>query len=249
MQLAQSPEQFQNLGQDLVAMCVNDLICCGAKPLLFSDYYATSDLKIHEAKALLTGILKACETCGTLLCGGETAEMPGIYPKGGFDCAGFAIGLVDEKNLLGPHKVKEGQQLLGLASSGLHSNGFSLIRKLFDLEKEPSWRESLLTPTLLYPPVLEMLQQNNGGNRRNEGNGGNRVRMQAQGTATGTGTRHRYSHRYRYRHTGTGTGTGTATGTGTSLCPYYRGGHSQCPEGPSPRPPLENKTLALASYL
>ena len=161
IQLAETTKDFQNLGQDLVAMCVNDLICCGAKPLLFLDYYATSKLNVSQAKAFLEGILKACEICNTFLCGGETAEMPGVYREGDFDCAGFAVGLAEEENLLGSHRVKAGQQLLALPSSGLHSNGFSLIRKLFSFDRKSgktSLREELLTPTFLYPPVLAQIQ-------------------------------------------------------------------------------------------
>lgn len=148
--------EFEGVGQDLVAMCVNDLACCGAQPLFFLDYYATGKLNLDHAKPFLAGVRKACDFVGAQLVGGETAEMPGVYQNGDFDCAGFTVGVVDKKNILGPEKVQEGDCVLGVSSSGFHSNGFSLLRKVFadDLDQ---WKKELLEPTALYVPVVRDL--------------------------------------------------------------------------------------------
>ena len=132
------------IGIDLVAMCVNDIICHGATPFAFLDYYATGKLVLKKSKEILKGIQQGCEIADCQLVGGETAEMPGVYTKSNFDLAGFAIGLVhaqDER----PKNVKVGDNIIGIPSSGLHSNGFSLIRKLY---KE--YTEEMLTPTRIY---------------------------------------------------------------------------------------------------
>lgn len=143
---------YSGVGQDLVAMCVNDLICTGGRPLFFLDYYATGKLELKNAKAFLSSVRKACIDSDCALIGGETAEMPGVYQGNDFDCAGFAIGVVDEDQRWGAHKVKVGDRVFGLASSGFHSNGYSLLRKVFEQDMD-QWREVLLTPTRLYVSV------------------------------------------------------------------------------------------------
>lgn len=156
VKIAAKMKRFEGVGQDLVAMCVNDLICCGGRPLMFLDYYATGKLELADAKAFLSSVRKACDESDCALVGGETAEMPGVYRDGDFDCAGFAVGIVDEEKALGPHRVKVGDQLIGVSSSGFHSNGYSLLRKLFesDLEK---WADELLKPTALYVRLMAEL--------------------------------------------------------------------------------------------
>lgn len=149
-------QEFQGVGQDLVAMCVNDLICCGAQPLFFLDYYATGKLNLEKAQSFLKGVQAACLESNCVLIGGETAEMPGVYRGEDFDCAGFAVGVVDEEVLLGSHLVKVGDRLMAFASSGFHSNGFSLLRRAFAKDLE-SWRHELMTPTRLYPGPLHQL--------------------------------------------------------------------------------------------
>ncbi len=154
-------ESYESLGQDLVAMCANDLICTGASPLYFLDYFATSKLDLHQAQSFLKGVRKACHESQMALIGGETAEMPGLYQPKDFDCAGFAVGVVDREKILGPQNVKKGMVALGVSSSGFHSNGYSLVRKLFstpdDLKK---WGDALLTPTHLYIDLaLKALKQ------------------------------------------------------------------------------------------
>ncbi len=156
LQLAEHFKSYKEVGQDLVAMCVNDVICCGASPLLFLDYYACSKLKQKDARDFLKGVLSACQKSSCLLLGGETAEMPGTYQKSHFDCAGFALGVVERAKILGSHKVKVNDILIGVSSSGFHSNGFSLLRKVFkkDLQK---WRSELLKPTALYGGLAQKL--------------------------------------------------------------------------------------------
>lgn len=150
-------KKTESLGQDLVAMCVNDLICCGGIPLLFLDYYATGRLELKAAQEFLLGVQKACDASFCALVGGETAEMPGVYQNSDFDCAGFAVGVVDAEEALGPHRVKLGDRLLGVSSNGFHSNGYSLLRKVFadDLEK---WVDYLLQPTHLYVELMQKLK-------------------------------------------------------------------------------------------
>ncbi len=149
VKLAAQFQDYSGIGQDLVAMCVNDLICTGGRPLFFLDYYATGKLELGAAKEFLTSVRQACVMADCALVGGETAEMPGVYHGNDFDCAGFAIGVVDEEKRWGPHKVKNGDRIFGLASSGFHSNGYSLLRKVFENDL-PHWKEILLTPTRLY---------------------------------------------------------------------------------------------------
>ena len=152
LKLATHFQSYKEVGQDLVAMCVNDILCCGAKPLFFMDYYACGKIRQKSAREFLSGVQKACEQSQCLLLGGETAEMPDCYQGKNFDCAGFALGVVDRKKILGAHKVKIGDKLVGVQSTGFHSNGFSLLRKVFkkDLHK---WKKELLKPTALYAPL------------------------------------------------------------------------------------------------
>lgn len=151
LKLAIDLEKYDTLGQDLVAMCANDLICTGAQPLFFLDYFATSHLDLEQAKPFLASVRRACHESQMALIGGETAEMPGLYQPKDFDCAGFAVGVVDREKILGAPKVKEGMVAIGVNSSGFHSNGFSLVRKLYESAGDmKAWGEKLLTPTALY---------------------------------------------------------------------------------------------------
>ncbi|MCB9026546.1 MAG: phosphoribosylformylglycinamidine cyclo-ligase [Bdellovibrionaceae bacterium] len=151
--------QFKNyngIGQDLVGMCVNDLICCGAEPLFFLDYFASGKLDLDVAQTFLKGLKEACHESGCALIGGETAEMPGVYHNNDFDCAGFAVGVVDEADMWGEHKVCVGDKIYAFPSSGFHSNGYSLLRKVF-AEDLVDWQERLLIPTRLYPSLIKGL--------------------------------------------------------------------------------------------
>ncbi len=164
VKLAAEWGKIDGLGQDLVAMNVNDVLCVGAKSELFLDYYATGALKEDELLTILKSIQGACEKIGCSLVGGETAEMPGVYRDGDFDLAGFAIGVVDRERIVGPEKVKAGDSIIALASSGLHSNGFSLVRKILARTHTApdatvpwggkTWREWTLEPTTLYGPYV-----------------------------------------------------------------------------------------------
>ncbi|MDO8518672.1 MAG: phosphoribosylformylglycinamidine cyclo-ligase [Deltaproteobacteria bacterium] len=155
---------FTTVGQDLVGMCVNDLICCGAEPLFFLDYFATGKLELKVAEEVVRGIVETLKDINCSLIGGETAEMPGFYAKGEFDIAGFAVGVVNQDRIVDGKQTKEGDAVIGLASSGVHSNGFSLVRKILeknkiDPSKNPIGRE-LLTPTRIYVnPVLSLLKK------------------------------------------------------------------------------------------
>lgn len=153
VKIAAQFKKFAGIGQDLVGMCVNDLICCGGKPLLFLDYYAVGKLDLDDARAFLESVRKACDQSDCALVGGETAEMPGVYQPGDFDCAGFAVGVVDEEQTLGPHRVQRGDQLIGVSSSGFHSNGYSLLRKVFEKDLE-LWVDELMKPTALYVQLM-----------------------------------------------------------------------------------------------
>lgn len=144
---------YSTVGQDLVGMCVNDLICTGGTPLFFLDYYATGKLNLDAAQSFLKSIKASCEKSHLVLIGGETAEMPGVYQPGDFDCAGFAVGVVDEEKMWGPHQVRESDVVLGIASSGFHSNGYSLLRKCFENEFD-KYRKWLMEPTALYVEPL-----------------------------------------------------------------------------------------------
>jgi len=163
--LAKETGDYSTVGQDLVAMSVNDLICCGAKPLFFLDYIACGKIDTFKISTLITSIAEACKYCGAALLGGETAEMPDMYGDDEIDLAGFAVGIVERGKVFSPDSVKEGDLVTGLYSSGLHSNGFSLVRKIIgslslDLGRPLDWTggrslgEILLTPTKLYSPVI-----------------------------------------------------------------------------------------------
>ncbi len=156
VKLASDFGRYESVGQDLVAMCVNDLACVGAQPLFFLDYYATGRLDLAVAKTFLKGVRQACHDSGCALIGGETAEMPGVYQKSDFDCAGFAVGVVDEEKALGAHRVQAGFRLIGVESSGFHSNGYSLLRRVFEPDME-AWVDVLLRPTHLYASLVQTL--------------------------------------------------------------------------------------------
>lgn len=162
--------RFDTIGIDLVAMNVNDLITCGAKPLFFLDYIATSSINPKQTSSIVKGIAQGCRQSGCVLLGGETAEMPDIYRKDEFDIAGFVVGVVDKKNIIDGKNVKNGDVLIGLASSGLHSNGYSLARnlllkklkyKLYDKPRplRKSLGSELLTPTKIYVNTIESLNK------------------------------------------------------------------------------------------
>ena len=144
-------KKYNTIGIDLVAMCVNDLIVQGAKPLFFLDYIAVGKLNLKKTKQILEGIFKGCKLSDCKLIGGETAEMPGIYSKDKFDLAGFSVGLVSKKEILGKSKVKIGDIILSIPSSGIHSNGYSLVRSILKKNKIPKYfKNELLKPTKIY---------------------------------------------------------------------------------------------------
>ncbi|MCA9789953.1 MAG: phosphoribosylformylglycinamidine cyclo-ligase, partial [Cyanobacteria bacterium HKST-UBA05] len=147
------------IGVDLVAMCANDLVCVGATPVAFLDYFATGRLNAEQAKDFIGGVFEGCRQTGMRLVGGETAEMPDVYQGGHYDCAGFAVGSLSPDDLLTGDTVQPGQLILALASSGIHSNGMSLARKLLKTEKE---RRLMLEPTRLYVEAVSVLKQHLG---------------------------------------------------------------------------------------
>ena len=164
-------DQHDTVGIDCVAMCVNDIICCGAKPLFFLDYIACGKNYPEKIAQIVSGICEGCVQSGAALIGGETAEMPGFYPTDEYDLAGYCTGVVDKDRIINNASMQEGDVILALPSSGVHSNGFSLVRKVFDVEhrdiKAPleslggkSLGETLLTPTKIYvKPVLALLEK------------------------------------------------------------------------------------------
>jgi len=135
IEIANEIKIFDTIGIDLVAMCVNDLIVQGAKPYLFLDYISTNKINLKKLKSIMKGIIKGCKLANCKLVGGETAEMPGTYSSGKFDIAGFSVGLVDKKKILNKSKIKPNDLILGIPSSGLHSNGFSLVRYILKKRK------------------------------------------------------------------------------------------------------------------
>jgi phosphoribosylformylglycinamidine cyclo-ligase len=157
--LARELGRLDGLGQDLVAMCVNDLACTGARPLVFLDYMAVGRLDPGEAGALVASIAAACEVAGCRLAGGETAEMPGLYSPGHFDLAGFAAGVVERAEMLGPARVREGDAIVGLPSSGLHANGYSLVRALVAAGALAPDPDLLLAPTRIYARDLRAVAE------------------------------------------------------------------------------------------
>jgi phosphoribosylformylglycinamidine cyclo-ligase len=162
LDLANRFGKFDTIGIDLVAMCVNDLIVQGAKPLFFLDYIAVGKLKLNKMKKILNGIVKGCDTSLCSLIGGETAEMPGIYENEKFDLAGFSVGIVSKKKLLGKKRVKNKNIILAIPSSGVHSNGYSLIRTILKNKKiSNKLKSDLLTPTKIYTEEILKLTKNN----------------------------------------------------------------------------------------
>jgi len=157
LKVAFALNRHETVGIDLVAMSVNDLITCGAKPLIFLDYYATGKLDLKKSKRILDGILKGCKMGRLALLGGETAEMPGFYPGGEYDLAGFAVGIVKRSEVIDGSKIFPGDLILGLPSSGLHSNGYSLVRKIFKGKDLRARGTKLLAPTRIYVPEIEAL--------------------------------------------------------------------------------------------
>ncbi len=171
LKLAFIMDKHDTVGIDCVAMCVNDIICCGAKPLFFLDYIACGTNVPEKIASIVSGVAEGCVQSGASLIGGETAEMPGFYPVDEYDLAGFSVGVVDKDKVVDNSTIKEGDAIIALKSSGVHSNGFSLVRKVFDVEnadiKQPceelggkSIGETLLTPTKIYvKPVLALLEE------------------------------------------------------------------------------------------
>ncbi|MBR2388705.1 MAG: phosphoribosylformylglycinamidine cyclo-ligase [Clostridia bacterium] len=164
-------DKHDTVGIDCVAMCVNDIVCCGAKPLIFLDYIACGKNVPEKIAAIVSGVAEGCVQAGCALIGGETAEMPGFYPVDEYDLAGYSTGVVDRSKIIDNSKITEGDVIIALPSSGVHSNGFSLVRKVFDIEnadlKSPiealggkSLGEVLLTPTKIYvKPMLSLLEK------------------------------------------------------------------------------------------
>ena len=164
-------DKHNTIGEDAVAMCVNDIICSGAKPLFFLDYIATGKLQPEKAASIVKGVSEGCIKSGAALIGGETAEMPGLYAEGEYDIAGFCVGIVDKKKIIDGSKIIEGDVLIGIPSSGIHSNGYSLVRKVFFDHKNyridqyveelgTTLGEALLIPTRIYPKlILELLSK------------------------------------------------------------------------------------------
>ena len=168
LKLAQILGRHDTIGIDLVGMCVNDVLVQGAEPLFFLDYFATGKLDVETTVAVVGGIAKGCELAGCALIGGETAEMPDMYPPGEYDLAGFTVGAVEKSQMLGGEAIVAGDVILGVASSGPHSNGYSLVRKILDRAGSPlnldvggaKLADALMAPTTIYvKPILDLLKQ------------------------------------------------------------------------------------------
>jgi phosphoribosylformylglycinamidine cyclo-ligase len=169
LKLAFMMDKHDTVGIDCVAMCVNDIACAGGEPLFFLDYIACGKNKPEKIAEIVKGVAEGCRAAGAALIGGETAEMPGFYPEDEYDLAGFAVGIVDEKDIITGQTIQEGDQLIGIASSGVHSNGFSLIRKVFNLsdsslhtyreEIGSTLGETLLLPTKIYVKALRHVKE------------------------------------------------------------------------------------------
>ena len=170
LKLAFLMQKHDTVGQDCVAMCVNDVVCSGAKPLFFLDYMALGKNVPEVVATIVKGVSDGCKMAGCSLIGGETAEMPGFYPVDEYDLAGFTVGIVDKEKIINSDNIEVGDVVIGLASSGVHSNGFSLVRKVFDVNKEnlneyidelgTTLGACLLTPTKIYvKPVLELIDK------------------------------------------------------------------------------------------
>ncbi len=169
--LAKKLNRYQDIGQDAVAMCINDIICCGAKPMFFLDYISCVKVNEEKIKTIIESISRSCHYCDTVLIGGEIAEHPGMGSGDDIDIAGFAVGIIEKAAIINPGLVKEGDIVAGISSSGMHSNGFSLIRKLIDdkkpdLNKIYDWSgglplgKLLLTPTKLYFKIISRIIEN-----------------------------------------------------------------------------------------
>lgn len=173
LKLAFMMDRHDTIGIDLVAMCVNDILAQGAQPLFFLDYLATGKINPGKVEKIVSGIATGCKRAGCSLIGGETAELPDFYKKGEYDLAGFTVGIVDKENIVSGNNIKTGDKIIGLASNGIHSNGYSLVRKIFfeiagyELEDNPakldcSLGEELLKPTRIYvKPVLQLIDKFN----------------------------------------------------------------------------------------
>ena len=169
LKLAFLMDQHNTVGIDCVAMCVNDIACAGGEPLFFLDYIACGKNYPEKIAEIVSGVAEGCKQAGAALIGGETAEMPGFYPEDEYDLAGFSVGVVDEKNLITGADIKAGDVLIGIASSGVHSNGFSLVRKVFDVTKEnlhvyyeelgKTLGETLIEPTKIYVKALKGVKE------------------------------------------------------------------------------------------
>ena len=172
LKLAFLMNKHDTVGQDCVAMCVNDVVCCGAKPLFFLDYMALGKNVPEVVATIVKGVADGCKKSGCALVGGETAEMPGFYPVNEYDLAGFCVGMVDKEKMINSQSIEVGDKVIGIASSGVHSNGFSLVRKVFKIDKDnineykeelgKTLGEALLEPTKIYvKPILALLDKIN----------------------------------------------------------------------------------------
>ena len=169
LKLAFLMNKHDTIGQDCVAMCVNDIICCGAKPLFFLDYMALAKNEPEVVATIVKGVAEGCKKAGCSLIGGETAEMPGFYKQGEYDLAGFTVGVVEKEKMINNQAIEIGDQVIGIASSGVHSNGFSLVRKIFNVKEDnlnqyqeklgKTLGETLLTPTKIYvQSILKLIE-------------------------------------------------------------------------------------------